>query len=1026
MKQFSKTICLASFLLIGMHVYADEVTIGSLKYELNGAEAYVIGYVGEPTDVVIPETIESEGQTFRVTQIKNEVFLQCASITSLTSNGGNLTSIGTGAFQECPNLKQVKLVCAEKSSIGSQAFYSCAALKEVNLTCSSIYYKAFANCTALQKVDLSEVNTIGGGTKDQHGNTFGGCSNLSLVNLGDKLESVYGEEFKDCSKLTYIVIPSTCTIDYYYYYDTYYNQGWRKDSFDNSNLFPGCTRLQSIIYLGNQTSKSGSNATVYHPKDQINWNSTEFDYKGIVPTATFTYDMPAGFVPTADMTELEKNAGSYTQNIPFTFANNDVSFDMEIPYTYTIKPVTIKAKVKDDTRLYGDSNPQFSSTYSGFVNDEDESVITSNGSYTTEATEMSDIGTYAIKQSGATAQNYVFEYEEGTLTVNKAPLTMTANDKSITYGSSIPTLDAKYEGLKNNETVPVWTNSPEFATTATQTSKVGTYPITISNADTKNYKLTVNNGSLTIEKADLTVSAENVSRLYGDANPEFTLTYTGLKNDETAPEWEKAPVVESTATIESHVGDYPISIKDAVAINYNIDAVEGTLTIKKAVLQVTVNDVTRQYGEDNPQFTMTYTGLKNGETAPEWITEPDITTTATKESSVGDYTIQETTAEALNYTLEKSAGVLSITKAPLTIVVNDCSRKYGEENPTFTLNYTGLLNDETTPEWTELPTITTIATAKHDVGEYAITASDGIMKNYETKEITSGVLTVTSAPLTIKVNDATRQYYSEEPNFSYKCEGFVNNDNEEVLTSKPTLTTSATLSSDVGTYPIKATGASNPNYSISYVDGTLNITQRTLEASVENYQRVYNEENPTFEVKYNGFVGNDNESTLITKPIVSTTATKTSNVGTYPINISDGSADNYKFTYISGYLTINKAEQTMLWEQNLNDLRVGSQVELKAVASSGLPISYTIDNSSAAELYSAGPKTYLDCKGDGQFSIRAVQNGDTNYYSSQRVVKIVTINNGVLSETYVWGDINCDGVVNAADITKLVNMIMGR
>jgi len=156
----------------------------------------------------------------------------------------------------------------------------------------------------------------------------------------------------------------------------------------------------------------------------------------------------------------------------------------------------------------------------------------------------------------------------------------------------------------------------------------------VSNADAKNYELTINNGKMTVEKAELTVRAENKSRLYGDANPEFTLSYAGLKNDETVPEWEQEPSIVTTATMKSDVGTYPISVESAVAVNYNITPVEGTLTVKKAPLEMTPNDATRMYGEENPTFTLSYVGLKNSENSPEWVTEPVIETSANASPSI--------------------------------------------------------------------------------------------------------------------------------------------------------------------------------------------------------------------------------------------------------------------------------------------------------------------------------------------------------------------------------------------------------
>ena len=201
----------------------------------------------------------------------------------------------------------------------------------------------------------------------------------------------------------------------------------------------------------------------------------------------------------------------------------------------------------------------------------------------------------------------------------------------------------------------------------------------------------------------------------------------------------------------------------------------------------------------------------------------------------------------------------------------------------------------------------------------------------------------------------------------------------------------ASLTSNVGDYEIKAGGASSPNYSISYTNGTLTIVPRPLTASVGNYDRPYNEENPAFEIVYTGFMGDDDEASLNEKPIVSTTATQTSDVGTYPIIVSGGSADNYNFSYVSGILTINKAEQTIIWDQDLSGLKVGDQVQLEAKATSGLPVTYTISDSNIGEIYSVGNTYYLDCKKEGQTRVGAIQAGNSNYYSSVRTYKNVVV-----------------------------------
>ena len=448
--------------------------------------------------------------------------------------------------------------------------------------------------------------------------------------------------------------------------------------------------------------------------------------------------------------------------------------------------------------------------------------------------------------------------------------------------------------------------------------------------------------------------------------------------------------------MQKDAGSYSV---DVVVDYYNDNelifsaSVPYDYTINKANLNVKANNASRVYGDDNPYFNVTYSGFVNGENESTITTLPTISTTATKTSKVGEYPITISGGSAKNYEFVYEPGILTVTKAPLSAKVNDATRIYGAQNPAFTIDFYGLKNNESTPAWTTSPTFQTDATKASGVGVYDVEAVNGVPVNYDLGEIAAGTLNITPAPLTIKANDAVRQYYSDDPTFSYTCNGFVNGDNESVLITAPSLSTTATRISNVGTYEIKVGETSSPNYSISSVNGTLTITPRTLIASVGNYERVYNEENPVFEVKYDGFVGNDDEKVLISKSEAKTTATKTSDVGTYPINVTGGSADNYTFKYTSGTLTINKAEQTISWEQDLSVLSVDDQVELKAEASSGLPINYIMDQTNIAEIYSAGNKYYLDCKSEGTVQIVAIQNGNKNYYSSTRIRKTVTIGN---------------------------------
>lgn len=424
----------------------------------------------------------------------------------------------------------------------------------------------------------------------------------------------------------------------------------------------------------NQSSKCGSNAVVLYPQYLVKWSSTSFDYSGSTPVPTLASIVEiAGFqITDYQLTSLAKDIGTYTTTVPVTFSNSDISFTINKELTYTINPAPLTARVKDATRMYGEGNPQFETEYSGFITGEDESLITNQGSYSTSATAKSDAGSYAVTQSGVTAKNYTVTYEPGTLTVTKAPLTMTARNKTMDYGGRVPTLEVDYEGLKNSEAKPAWTVEPTITTAASSTSDAGTYPITISGGEAKNYNVTTKPGTMTVRKVALTATTMNANRKYGDENPNFELTYSGLKNDETAPAWTVEPTFTTPATKTSPVGTYSINASGGEAKNYYVEYVNtGKLTVEKAPLRATARSLTKVQGESNPTLEIDYEGFKNGETPDVLIKEPTVTTTATKNSRIGTYPITVKDGEAANYEFEYVNGTLTIVEDPNIIVTTD-------------------------------------------------------------------------------------------------------------------------------------------------------------------------------------------------------------------------------------------------------------------------------------------------------------------------------------------------------------------
>ena len=181
--------------------------------------------------------------------------------------------------------------------------------------------------------------------------------------------------------------------------------------------------------------------------------------------------------------------------------------------------------------------------------------------------------------------------------------------------------------------------------------------------------------------------------------------------------------------------------------------------------------------------------------------------------------------------------------------------------------------------------------------------------------VVTTTINVTPAPLIITANNATKVYGAGMPQLSASYTGFVNGDSPASLSAAPTLSTTATSASPVlaGGYAIVASGASDPDYTISYRPGTLLITPAPLTITANNATKVYGAGMPQLSASYSGFVNGDSPASLSAAPTLSTTATSASPVlaGGYAI-VAAGAVDpDYTISYRPGTLLITPAPLTI-------------------------------------------------------------------------------------------------------------------
>ena len=329
----------------------------------------------------------------------------------------------------------------------------------------------------------------------------------------------------------------------------------------------------------------------------------------------------------------------------------------------------------------------------------------------------------------------------------------------------------------------------------------------------------MNNGSLTVSPAPLTVTADNATRAFGAPNPTFTGTIVGIKNGDNITATYSTP-----ATTNSPTGTYPIipALVDPTGklSNYTVTINNGTLTVTSAILTVTANNASRFYGDPNPLFTGTITGIQNGD---------NITATyssvADPTSPVGTYAIVPTlsdngTGALANYAVVSNNGILTVNPAPLTVTAISVSRLYGDANPALSVTIVGIKNGDSITA-----SVSTTADPTSPVGTYPIVATlidpTNKLGNY-TVTINNGTLTINPAPLSVTAANASRLFGTPNPPFSGIITGIKNGD---PITA--TYSTTAIATSPAGTYPITPAlvdpAGKLGNYTVTSTNGTLTV-----------------------------------------------------------------------------------------------------------------------------------------------------------------------------------------------------------
>ena len=592
-------------------------------------------------------------------------------------------------------------------------------------------------------------------------------------------------------------------------------------------------------------------------------------YLTVSGDGTFVYDGSLRSVTVSVNGAIEGNPvvldGISSANVcekSVTFAlkgDNALWYVLDKEYTAVLKITkrAITVSIEDKTSVYGEELLALTSkvTSGELVGEEKLSEIV-----TLSKAAGVNAGTYAISgavNNNTVAANYNVTIvgsngSEGVYTITKRAITVSIEDKTSVYGEELLALTSK---VTSGELVGEEKLSEIVTLSKAAGVNAGTYAISgavNNNTVAANYNVTIvgsngNEGVYTITKRAITVTVKNANSVYGENLADISSGYD-LSEGSMAPgeslDFISLEIEKKAGETEiRNAGTYSI-IGKSLNGNYAVKFVGqdgkndyGVYTIAKREITVTIDNKTSVYGENEVALTASVTGAIK---LAAWDSNlySVISLKKAEGKNVGSYAIDLTVAnDNYSVTYNKNA-VYTITARSVTVTVNDAASVYGNAESQLTATANLAKGDESK--------LYDIVELKRESGSmagiYKITASvkdTQIAKNYVVKIVYSGesngVYEIKARPVTIKINsvevNSKDDFNAVVAKFGFAVtEGnIVNGDNLGVTYKILDGTTEWTkdnymLVRRTGVFELKGY-VSNPNYSVTVVDGTLTMTK---------------------------------------------------------------------------------------------------------------------------------------------------------------------------------------------------------
>ena len=590
-------------------------------------------------------------------------------------------------------------------------------------------------------------------------------------------------------------------------------------------------------------------------------------------TGTFTYNPPAGAI---------LDAGTQQLHVTFTPSTPGM--------TGTTKTVVVNVSKANQTIAWSDPAPIVYGTPLSAT----QLNATVNGpgalTYAPPAGTLLGAGSHTLTATAAATANANAATASVTLQVQKAtPVVTWSAPASIVYGTPLSATQ-----LNASANVPgTFTYSPA-AGTVLGAGNAQTLSVAFAPADAANYSAASATTTIDVAKAEQTIQwPAPADIVYGTplSSAQLNATVTGPGALTYAP---------PAGTILD-AGSHQLTVTAAATPNFNAATASVTLLVKKGTPSLTWSTPAAiVYGTP-----LSSTQLNATANVPGSFAYMPAAGTILDAGNARPLHAVFTPADAANYETAEAAATIDVAKAKQSIAwTAPAAIVYGTPLGAAQLNATvSVVGPTAAGALTYVPTAGTVLDAG---GAQTLSVTAAETANYEAASA-HVTIDVARAPLSLRADNKSKVYGDAVPPLTGTLAGVVNHD-----AIGAAYATAATVSSPVGTYAITAS-LTDPNgrlrnYDVTIANATLSVTKALLSITANDASKQYSDVVPALTAAFGGFVLGETPAVLGGTLSITTTATKTSAPGTYPIAIGGLGSPNYAIVFTGGTLTVTQED----------------------------------------------------------------------------------------------------------------------